>query len=143
MAGEMENMDSQSGFEEIKHTADRALRVWAPSLSELFVQAARGMYAILDVEFMQNERFSQSLQLDAIDDEDLLVTFLTELLFLVERDGVAFNYFTIKIEDHHLEVNAEGGHIEPRYHEIKAVTYHDMCIRRHGNIYETKIVFDI
>jgi SHS2 domain-containing protein len=140
--GETKNMDSQAGYEEIKHTADRAVRVWAPTLSELFVQAAIGMYAILDVEFMQEAAFPQSFQLDAIDSEDLLVTFLSELLFLVEHDGIAFDHFTINIEDHHLKVDAQGGHIEPRYNEIKAVTYHDMCIRRRGKIYETKIVFD-
>jgi SHS2 domain-containing protein len=139
----MENSGSQSGFEEIRHTADRALRVWAPSLGELFVQAASGMYSILDVEFVQGEDINQSFQLEAIDAEDLLVSFLTELLFRVERDGIAFKYFTINIEDHHLKVDAQGRHIEPQYNEIKAVTYHDMSIRRRGILYETMIVFDI
>ena len=31
------------GFEEIRHTADWALRVWASNLSELLTEAARGM----------------------------------------------------------------------------------------------------
>jgi len=36
------NEKSLSGFEEIRHTADWALRVWAPDLSTLFTQAAQG-----------------------------------------------------------------------------------------------------
>lgn len=142
VAGQMENSGSQSGFEEIRHTADRALRVWAPSLVELFAQAASGMYHILDVAFMQGEDMKRSFQLDAIDAEDLLVSFLTELLFLVEHDGIAFKHFAIDIENHHLKVDARGRQIEPRYNEIKAITYHDMSIRQRGNMYETVIVFD-
>ena len=34
------------GFEEITHTADWALRVWADDLEGLFAEAARGMYAL-------------------------------------------------------------------------------------------------
>jgi len=35
-----------SPYVEVEHTADWALRVWAPTLEELFVDAARGMYEL-------------------------------------------------------------------------------------------------
>ena len=36
-----------AGFLEVSHTADRSLRVWAPTMDELFSQAARGMYQLM------------------------------------------------------------------------------------------------
>ena len=38
-----------AGHEEVQHTADVAIRVWAPTLACLFVEAALGMNAIAEV----------------------------------------------------------------------------------------------
>ena len=79
-----------AGFQEIEHTADWALRVWAPDLAGLFIQAATGMNVLMEVMLEPVIRQEQQLSLSAADDETLLVTFLEEILFFTEQDDIGF-----------------------------------------------------
>ena len=45
-----------AGFQEIEHTADWALQVWAPDLPILFTLAAEGMNSLAEVKLAEGER---------------------------------------------------------------------------------------
>jgi len=68
-------------YQEVEHTADRALHVWGRTLPDLFAGAARGMYSLMaDLNGLAaTER--REVQLEAWDQESLLVDWLNELLF--------------------------------------------------------------
>ncbi|HEC35265.1 MAG TPA: archease, partial [Anaerolineae bacterium] len=83
-------MDMERGFEEVPHTADIALRVWGQDLPELFANAARGMAWLMVDPSTVNPTVEVPLELRAYDAESLLVTWLGELLYLNERDGLVF-----------------------------------------------------
>ena len=132
-----------AGFREHAHTADWELEVWASDLSELFVQAARGMYALSGVCLQPAPRLSHAVELHSSDPEGLLVKFLSELLFLIEKEGLAFDTFDLKLDHDHLLAGLEGAPLASIKKEIKAVTYHRLLIRPTQQGLTVSIVFDV
>lgn len=133
-----------AGFIEIEHTADWALRVWAPDLPTLFVQTAEGMYNLAQVRLIEGERVKRSFRLNAHDEESLLVAFLEELLYYGEQDDEGFDRYEVKIRrECQLEVVALGGKIASRNKEIKAVTFHNLAILETDAGFEVEVVFDV
>jgi SHS2 domain-containing protein len=131
------------GFEEIEHTADWALRVWAPDNAELFRQAAIGMNVLSEVKLDSGSIVEKTLEISAIDIESLLVSFLSELVFFGEQDDLGFDRFEITIKDLTLHANLFGSSITSRKKEIKAVTFHNLEVVSTQNGYEVVIVFDV
>lgn len=131
------------GFEEIEHTADWALRVWAPDYAELFLQAAVGMNTLSEIELSQDPRVQEYIELTAIDIESLLVSFLSELVFFGEQDHLGFDQFEISVSNLTLSAVLSGAPISSLKKEIKAVTYHNLNVVSTERGYEVIIVFDV
>ena len=131
-----------SGYEEIAHTADLELRVWAQDLTGLLAEAARGMYHLQGVELKPGGRFQRTVDVQAEDAEGLLVAFLGELLFH-EEAGEAFDSFQLTETTSGVEGTLEGAAIASGYKEIKAVTYHNLAVRHIRDLLEAHVVFDI
>ena len=132
------------GFEEIEHTADVAIRVRGHDLAELFANAAYGlahqMAEVTSVSLVREE----ALDLQAQDLETLLVTWLGELLYLNERDGIVYTRFDIhELTPTRLRAVARGGPASERRRYVKAVTFSDLHIARTHDGYETTVVFDV
>jgi SHS2 domain-containing protein len=134
---------SESGFLELAHTADWALKVWGPDLAHLLSEAAYGMYALMEVELSQDQPVALPLEMKADDGESLLVSFLSELLYLGEEQGLAFDRLQLEVQDLELSGMLHGGLIQSQRKEIKAVTYHELEIIHTGDHYEATIVFDV
>lgn len=133
-----------AGYEEIAHTADWALRVWAADLPGLLWQAAAGMYALMDARLATAPRVQRCLQLEAADAEGLLVTFLGELLYLNESEGLGFDQFQLEIGDGFcLFAVVEGAALTDLQKEIKAVTYHALAVQATADGLTATIVFDV
>ncbi len=132
-------------FEEVEHTADRALRVFGTNLTELFLNAAEGMTQLMvaDVSEISTE-IEKSIELDAIDTESLLVEWLSELAYWAESDMLVFIKFRIqKASATHLQAKIFGGKTSMLEKHIKAVTYHNLKIIRTSQGLEATIVFDV
>ena len=132
-----------AGFVEISHTADWALRVWAPDLSTLFYQAAVGMYSLMGVVSGSSAGDLQIISLEAGDDECLLVNFLSELLYFLEEEWIGFSTLAVKVENNKLTATGTFGKIQSLQKEIKAVTFHNLAIQKKEGLYEVTIVFDV
>ncbi len=130
-------------FEEVQHTADWSLRVWADSLPGLFAECAQGMLALSGVRLAASPRVARALEFTAIDLESLLVSFLSELLFIQEDEHIAFDEFNIQLEGNSLQALAGGASILSMDKAIKAVTYHNLHIRQNDQDFEVEIVFDV
>ncbi len=133
----------QSGFEEQRHTADWALRVWAADLNGIFEQAARGMYRLMGVEPAEEPRAARELEISAADAESLLVAFLSELLFLLEQEQLVFDDFDLECSPTHVSARLSGVPCVRIAKEIKAVTYHKLQIQETSTGLEVLIVFDV
>jgi SHS2 domain-containing protein len=125
------------------HTADLAIRVWAPDYKSLLITALEGMYSLMDVKPSQENRFFRNLSLEADDPEGMLVIFLSEFLFFVENDNLAFDKVNLSQKGKRLDVQSEGKRIVPMYNEIKAVTYHNLSVDKKEEGFEVSIVFDV
>jgi SHS2 domain-containing protein len=132
-----------AGFLEVSHTADRSLRVWAPTMDELFCQAARGMYQLMGTLPEDSRQYYRNISISAGDQEGLLVAFLNEMLYLLEHDGLIFNEFFFTHGEDFLQIKISGNHARKDYSEIKAATYHKLEIQHKMGVYEVIIVFDI
>ena len=130
-------------YEEIPHTADWSLRVWAGSLPALFAEAARGMNALAGVRLAEGPRTLRTFEAAAPDPESLLVTFLSELVYAAEQEKLGFDIFRITVEGETLKVEMEGAPLLSLNKAIKAVTYHNLRIQQTARGYEVEIVFDV
>jgi SHS2 domain-containing protein len=139
-----------AGYQELEHTADLRLRVWAADLAGLFAQAALGLAALLRCRAPVSARpRRQALHLCRLDAESLLVAWLSELLYLNESDGLCCTGFDLHLaqdEDGALVLAAqlEGATGCLAGRSIKAVTYHDLSVvSRPGGGVEAVITFDV
>lgn len=125
------------------HTADVALRVWGETVSDLFLQAGIGLGEVSKAQPDENAPVTRSaLTLHEADHESLLVAFLSEVLFYLERDGILFAPETLVIEGTRLSADLAGRPVVAG-REIKAVTYSNLEIVRTGGRYEATLVFDL
>lgn len=131
------------GFEEIQHTADVALRIWAETLPDLFAEAARGLNALAGAALAPGPRLRRTFRAEAPDAESLLVAFLSELVYYAEQENLGFDVFDIQIVENRVSAVMEGAPLAALHKTIKAVTFHNLAIHRSVNGYEVEIVFDV
>jgi SHS2 domain-containing protein len=135
----------QASYEEVAHTADIALRVRAPSLEALFMEAARGMFALMTTQVIETESSaSQTITTHADDLESLLVNWLNELLYQSEMTQQVFRVRAVNLTpSYHAQSEVCGAPIGEVRKHIKAVTFHDLAVRYDNGLFEATIVFDV
>ena len=133
----------ESGFEERRHTADWALRVWAPDLNGILEHAARGMYSLMTIERDVSPRAVREVEISAPDREGVLVNFLSELLFLLDQEGLVFDTFDLEASPTHVSARLEAVPALSIGKEIKAVTYHKLALVESPQGLEVTLVFDV
>jgi len=112
-------------------------------MDSLFIQAALGMYQILEANDDKSSPMEYEFHIDAGSYEELLVKFLSELLFLIENKKSIFSAFTLSMTAHELTVKMKGKSGVVFSSEIKAVTYHNLEIRKNEQSLEAIITFDV
>jgi SHS2 domain-containing protein len=85
--------DIPMGFEEISHTADWSVRVWAQDLPSLFAESARAMNSLAGTVTGQSPLVKRTFKSEGPDIESLLVAFLSELVYYQEQENLAFQRF--------------------------------------------------
>ncbi|PWH18995.1 MAG: protein archease [Anaerolineae bacterium] len=137
----MEN--SPAGFREVEHAADWALQVWAPQLDSLLEQAARGMLTLAGIQVSNASAIECEIEITFLDREQLLVKFLSELLYFIEQENLAFTEYQLSLDRDRLKARVRGYPIRSIDKAIKAVTYHNLEVRQTERGYEAYIVFDV
>jgi SHS2 domain-containing protein len=129
------------GFVEVAHTADVAFRAWGPTVDDLLVAAAQGMFSLAAADGAPAPR--REVEVSAPDLESLLVDWLSELLYLSEVNAEVYDAFGATVEPGwHLRGWAQGRALGSGHTTVKAVTYHGLSVRREGDDYVATIVFD-
>jgi SHS2 domain-containing protein len=130
-------------YEEIPHTADWCLRVWAADLPSLFVEAARGMNSLAGMQPAPGPVRRKTLESTASDPESLLVSFLSELVFASEQENTVFDQFEVQIAGQGLRCKMKGAPLLTVKKNIKAATFHNLHIQQTNRGFEVEIVFDV
>jgi SHS2 domain-containing protein len=134
-------------YNTFEHTADVGIEARGATLEEAFANAARGMFSIIVDGSDISAREKREILLEAaMDEEQLLVDWLSELLYVHDVEGLVFDSFDITIDDG-LQAVARGEPYSREKHgygsEIKAVTYHLLAIKRTKKGVEINVLFDI
>jgi SHS2 domain-containing protein len=131
------------GYQEIKHTADLALRVWGEDFESLLESSAEGLYALMGVVAKPEPQIVTEFHIENSSLESILVDFLGEVLYLVSTRSQKFSQFQfIKMNDE-FQVHALGTNISSFEREIKAVTFHNLTIINTEPGFEVTITFDV
>ena len=135
-------------FEIVNHTADISIKAYGKTLKELFENAATGMFNILaDLEGITSST-ELEIKAEGLDKEELLITWLDELLYNFYTKHIIFCEFDItELTDKNLTAKVKGRFIGENRNrlktEIKAATRHDLRIEKKDDTYEVQIVFDV
>jgi len=132
-------------FEEIDHTADRALRIYGSNLGDLFLNAAQGMNSLMvATPISGSEHQEKFIALEAMDSESLLVDWLSELAYWAEIEMLVFHEFKIEsVSSTHIRARIYGTRVKQLKKHIKAVTYHNLDIVRTDKGMTATVVFDV
>ena len=131
------------GFEEIPHTADWAMRVWADDLPSLFDEAAHGLNRLSGAKLTDDKKVKKHFETEGPDYESLLVAFLSELIYDQEQENLGFSTFHIRIMGSRMSADMDGAPLQSVDKAVKAVTYHNMKISRTTRGLEVEIVLDV
>jgi len=135
-------------YEIIEHTADIGIKAYGRDMKELFQNAARGMFNIAaDLEGLKPST-SIEVKSKAANYEELLISWLDDLLYNFYTKNIIFSEFTInKIEPCHIEARVSGKHVGDNRSrlksEIKAATFHELKINQTNEGYEVQVIFDV
>lgn len=135
-------------YEQFPHTADIGVRVFGKDVKELFENAAFAMFDIIaDLENLTGDAI-ETVDLEAPDQEELLVAWLDELLYKFYTKQLIFYKFQVEeLTETHLRAKAIGRPVGANRNrlktEIKAATYSDLSIKKSGEGFEVEIIFDV
>jgi len=136
-------------FLEDEAIADVVFVIEASTLNELFKGCGEACFEVMvkleDVEAKNTREF----EVEEDDLESLLYGYLSELVYLKDRDGMVFREFEVKVDEKALKLKCKvkGEMINMNKHElrgdVKAVTYHDFRIWKEKSKWKAKVLLDV
>ncbi len=133
-------------YEFIEHTADVGVKAYGTTVAEAFEHAAKAMFDIITDSSVVHPVGEYDITLEAPDLEQLLVDWLSKLLFLNGAKNLVFGKFEVTLDGTRLRAHVYGEQYDTKKHkmgeEIKAVTYHMLEVHQERPIY-VQVLFDI
>ena len=144
-------------YEILEHKADLKIRVFGQTKEDLFQNALLGMSENMKSEIKKPpevfkkkiNKFDSAahiakLKIKSIDLSSLLVDFLSEVLYLSQTNKKTYTQvkFT-KFANTKLTATISGKKVERFNEDIKAVTYHELEVKKVDGIWTATILFDI
>ena len=149
---------SEKQFIYLDHIADIRFIAYGETIETLFENAAKAMLTVIaDIENIRPEN-KFAVELEAPDLENLMVNFLSELLFLFDAEETVIGNVTVKRIERKIENDGEfekysivasvSGEpmnaAEQNFKtEVKAVTYNGIRVEKTEKGYETEVVLDL
>jgi len=143
-------------FELLPHTADIKIRVYGKTLAAFFRNALVGMFQAIGPQVkgcsIENERIicknlsqTHMIEIEAPDIDALVVDFLSEALYLSDvHDEAYLDAEVHKVSEKNIKATIKGVKVQGfEVVEIKAVTYHELEVKKVQGMWQGDIVFDI
>jgi SHS2 domain-containing protein len=142
-------------YEILSHTGDVKIRAFGRTKEELFSNATRGMFQILNPKFSPyggspegreaRNPEKRSIKIQSSDINSLLVDFLNEVNYLRVMNGEIYDKIKFtKFSDTVLEGELTDRKVQEFGEDIKAVTFHELDIHQNPEgLWETVVVFDV
>ncbi|MGM0771824.1 MAG: archease [Halobacteriota archaeon] len=138
-------------YEYLEHTADAKFRAYGKTVEEAFENAAVAMFNVMINTSKVDCIHTEDIELISPEIDDLLVDWLSELLFLFEVDFMAFGKFEVtsitqENGEYKLSASASGEEIDLEKHEIdtevKAVTYNELKVEETTEGFMVQVTVD-
>ncbi|TAM83004.1 MAG: archease [Acidobacteria bacterium] len=135
-------------FHILEHTADVGFEAFGSSLPEVFENAARGLATLIAEPATVEPREEVRMEVKGADLPDLLVNWLSEVLFQHDAERWLFHDFRVdSLDDHAVSGIAWGEKIDPGRHQtnlmVKAITYHQLGLQQSAGGWRAQVYVDI
>ena len=135
-------------FEVLDHTADIGLVVYGEDLESLFENAGQAFFHLITDLKKVRLRTERRIEIGKESLERLMVDWLTELLYLHEVEDLLFKKFEVEsVGEEGLKARVKGEAFQKGVHVIKtgvkAVTYHQIEVRKGKKGWRAQIIFDL
>jgi SHS2 domain-containing protein len=135
-------------FEFIEHTADMGLEARADSLAAVYVAMAHGLMQMIFGAKIAGSSYQEEINLRADDPVELLVGWLNELVFRLEKYDLVFNNFTIlSISENELHAIVSGERFDAMRHhierQVKSATYHQAALEHRKDCWYARVYVDL
>ncbi len=135
-------------FRLLEHTADMGIEAFGETPEELFRQAALGLREII---FGPSEIASveeKQIQIEGCDREELLVGWLSEIIYYMETRGFVPSTFDVsEAGPDRLSAWLSGEPFDRRRHhidrEVKAITYHQIVVEEVHDGWRARLYVDL
>ena len=156
----MKNNESKTDkYDYFDVTADIGFYAYGKSIEEAYENAGLAMFNVItDISKVKKE---ESREFEIVSEEDLvslLYDYLEELLFLQDTEFLFFSDFKVNIEkivddessnleNYKLTCFACGEEIDWNIHtpksEVKAITFHKMCVKEDNGVFKLRAILDL
>jgi SHS2 domain-containing protein len=135
-------------FEILDHTADIGLIIYGEDLKALFENAGEAFFRLITDLRKVRRRTERRIEIGGETLERLMVDWLTELLYLHEVENLLFKGFKVEsVGKEGLRARVKGEPFQEGVHVIKtgvkAVTYHQIEVRKENERWRAQIIFDL
>jgi len=135
-------------FEVLDHTADIGIIVYGEDLKGLFENAGEAFFHLITDMKRVRRRVERKIEIKGESLERLMVDWLSELLYLHDVENLLFKEFKVEsVGENGLKAIVKGEPFQEGVHmiktEVKAVTYHQIEVRKENGKWRAKIIFDL
>jgi SHS2 domain-containing protein len=138
----------ENGFRILEHPADMGIEATGADLSEAFRQAAFGLVSIVVDPSTVQPSVQKEVSLDGSDAENLLVRWLSEILYLYDgEDFLVSDIEMANVSATKLKAKLHGEYVVEGRHrlrmDVKAITYHQVGVSRGPEGATVRVFLDI
>lgn len=136
------------GYRLLEHTADMGIEACAESCPKVLEEMARGLKMIL---FGDSPALASSLTKIHLREEnpvELMVAWLNEILFWCEQNNLVLAASRIDaLEGSELWATLSGEPFDQKRHhverQVKAITYHQACLKETSGVWNARVYVDL
>ncbi len=135
-------------FRVLEHTADIGFEAFGATRQEVFANAARALTDLMVDLAAIAPRDEARFTVEGGNIQDLLVNWLSEILYRFDADGRIYSEFEIqRLDDRHLTAVARGEPFDRARHpvklQVKAITYHQLALEPVTAGWRARVFVDI
>lgn len=139
---------STERFEVLEHTAEVGVASYGPTAAAALAQAGLALTSVLTDLSAIAERCERRFAVEGRDAVDLLVVWLSELVYVFDVEHLIFGRFALDVSpDWQLSGTGYGEPFDRRRHplklQIKAVTYHQAALTSEDGVWRAKAYLDV
>jgi SHS2 domain-containing protein len=129
----------------IEHTSELQLELHAGSQAGVFEQAVHALRELFedDAGRAGGDSAERPVEVEATDRAALLAEWLAELVFLAEAEGIVPDAVRDLVVGEDSVTGIVRGRVGQPRHLVKAVTYHDLELRRDRDGWRGNVVLDV